>query len=171
MTTPTLPSRPLDAGSPPRPPRPDGSCATDCVPLVKRGHPGALELLGFVPATLEIDGPVLDRTTVPFGGNVRFTASIRNVGAGKARLAIDYVVHHHKANGSQTAKTFKLTTRSLAPGETMGVSREHSFRPITTRRYHPGPQAIALQVNGVASARAVFELEAPGVGPSAICRS
>ncbi|WP_431964222.1 DNA alkylation repair protein [Actinacidiphila sp. bgisy160] len=129
--------------------------------LVKRGHPGALDLLGFAPATLEIDGPVLDRTTVPFDGNVRFTATIRNVGAAKARLAIDYVVHHHRANGSQTAKTFKLTTRTLAPGETMGVSREHSFRPITTRRYHPGPHAVALQVNGVASAPAVFELESP----------
>lgn len=129
--------------------------------LVKRGHPGALELLGFAPATLEIDGPTLDRTGVPFGGNIRFTATIRNIGAEKARLAIDYVVHHNKADGSQSAKTFKLTTRTLAPGETMGVSREHSFRPITTRRYHPGPHAIALQVNGMASERAVFELKTP----------
>ncbi|WP_234021398.1 DNA alkylation repair protein [Streptomyces sp. 142MFCol3.1] len=139
--------------------------------LVKRGHPGALELLGFTPATLEIDGPVLDRTPVPFDGNVRFTATIRNVGAEKARLAIDYVVHHRKANGSQTAKTFKLTTRTLAPGETMGVSREHSSRPITTGCCQPGPRAIALQVNGIASARAVFELETPVAGTSAVSRS
>lgn len=129
--------------------------------LVKRGHPGALELLGFAPATVEIDGPLLDRTSVPFGGSIRFTATIRNTGTEAARLAIDYVVHHHKANGSQSAKTFKLTTRTLSPGETMTVSREHSFRPITTRRYHPGPHAIALQVNGVASDTAKLELEAP----------
>ncbi|WP_367318578.1 hypothetical protein [Streptomyces sp. HUAS ZL42] len=77
----------------------------------------------------------------------------------EARLAIDYVVHHSKANGPQSAKTFKLTTRTLAPGETTEVSREHSFRPITTRRYHPGPHAIALQINGVASTRAEFELQ------------
>lgn len=128
--------------------------------LVKRGHPGALELLGFAPATLEIDGPVLDRTRVPFGGSVRFTAAIRNTGAETVRLAIDYVVHHQRANGSQSARTFKLTTRALAPDETIAVTREHSFRPLTTRRYHPGPHAVALQINGVRSNRAEFELQA-----------
>ncbi|WP_369222377.1 DNA alkylation repair protein [Streptomyces sp. R39] len=129
--------------------------------LVKRGHPGALELLGFTPAALEIDGPVLDRTHVPIGGSVRFTATIRNTGAEDARLAIDYVVHHHRANGSQSARTFKLTTRTLAPDETIAVTREHSFRPLTTRRYHPGPHAIALQINGVPSDRAEFQLLSP----------
>ncbi|MFJ6386958.1 DNA alkylation repair protein [Streptomyces sp. NPDC091972] len=129
--------------------------------LVKRGHPGALDLLGFTPAAVEVDGPHLDRSTVPFGGSVRFTASVRNTGDTQARLAIDYVVHHRKANGGQTGKTFKLTTRTLAPGERIQVAREHSFRPITTRRYHSGTHAISLQVNGVASARADFELVDP----------
>ncbi|MFS8198391.1 DNA alkylation repair protein [Streptomyces sp. CWNU-52B] len=129
--------------------------------LIKRGHPGALELLGFAPAVLEVEGPRLDRDTVPFGGSVRFTASIRNTGEAQARLAIDYVVHHRKANGGQTGKTFKLTTRTLAPNERIEVTREHSFRPITTRRYHPGQHAISLQINGVESPRADFELAAP----------
>lgn len=129
--------------------------------LVKRGDPGALALLGFGPASLEIDGPVLDAARVPFGGTVRFTAAVRNVGDEQARLSIDYVVHHQKANGSQAAKTFKLTTRTLDPGERLEISREHSFRPITTRRYYPGPHAVTLQVNGVATDRAAFELDAP----------
>ena len=130
--------------------------------LIKRGHPGALELLGFAPAAVEVDGPHLDRNTVPVGGSVRFTASIRNTGDAEARLAIDYIVHHRKANGGQTGKTFKLTTRTLAPGEGIEIAREHSFRPITTRRYHPGTHAISLQVNGVESARADFELAVTG---------
>jgi 3-methyladenine DNA glycosylase AlkC len=129
--------------------------------LVKRGNPAALELLGFTAATLEVDGPHLDRTTVPFGGSVRFTASILNTGDGPAKLTIDYVVHHRKANGTQTGKTFKLTTRAVAPGEKIEVVREHSFRPITTRRYHPGPHAISLQINGVESPRADFDLDDP----------
>ncbi|MEU8865691.1 hypothetical protein [Streptomyces umbrinus] len=78
--------------------------------LVKCGRPGALELLGLAPATLETDGPVLDRTHVPFGGSVRFSATIRNACVQNARLAIDWVVHHGGVNGSQSAKTFKLTT-------------------------------------------------------------
>ncbi|MFI2207605.1 DNA alkylation repair protein [Streptomyces sp. NPDC020192] len=130
--------------------------------LVKRGHPAALDLLGFAPAAVEIDGPHLDHTTVPLGGSVHFTASIRNSGDSEARLAIDYIVHHRKANGGQTGKTFKLTTRALAPGEQIQVAREHSFRPITTRRYYPGAHAISLQINGVESARADFVLADTG---------
>ncbi|WP_448808805.1 DNA alkylation repair protein [Agromyces bauzanensis] len=126
--------------------------------LVKRGHPGALELLGFAPAEVEIDGPTLDRAAVDFGGDIRFTATVRNVGAEPARLAIDYTVYHRKANGAQTGKTFKLTTQTLAPGARVELARAHSFRPITTRRYHPGAHALALQVNGVESTRAEFEL-------------
>lgn len=126
--------------------------------LIKRGHRGALELLGFAPAVLDVVGPRLDGDFVPLGGSVRFTASIRNVGASAARLTIDYIVHHRKANGTRTGKTFKLTTRTLAPGEQIEVVREHSFRPITTRRYYPGRHAISLQINGVESDRAEFEL-------------
>jgi hypothetical protein len=48
------------------------------------------------------------------------------------------------------------------PGETMGMSREDSFRLLTTRRYHPGLPAIALQVNSVASERNELELETRG---------
>ncbi|GAB3218534.1 DNA alkylation repair protein [Mycolicibacterium hippocampi] len=126
--------------------------------LVKRGHPDALQLLGFGAVTVEVDGPVVDRATVPFGGSVRFSATIRNDGDRPARLAIDYAVHHRKANGGQTPKVFKLTTRTLGPGERVTVTKEHSLRPITTRRYYPGPHAVDIRVNGVASSRADFEL-------------
>ncbi|MER6536046.1 DNA alkylation repair protein [Streptomyces sp900105755] len=130
--------------------------------LVKRGHPTALDLLGFAPARVEVDGPRLDHTTIPLGGSVHFSASIRNTGDTEARLTIDYIVHHRKANGGQTGKTFKLTTRTLAPGERIQVTREHSFRPITTRRYYPGTHAISLQINGIESARADFVLAGTG---------
>ncbi|WP_327146015.1 DNA alkylation repair protein [Nocardia sp. NBC_01327] len=128
--------------------------------LIKAGHPGALELLGFAHAAVEIDGPLLDRTTVPPGGSIRFTATIRNTGTDPARLSIDYVIHHRKANGGQTGKTFKLATCTLAPGEAHTIDREHSFRPITTRRYYPGAHAIELRINGIASDRVTFDLEA-----------
>lgn len=126
--------------------------------LVKRGHPDALALLGFEPAELEVVGPQLGRSTVAFGGTVRFRARITNINSKPARLAIDYLIHHMKANGQQSAKVFKLTTRTLSPGETVELEREHSFRQITTRRYHPGAHGVELQINGVASGRADFTL-------------
>jgi len=126
--------------------------------LVKRGDPKALALLGFHPVTVTVDGPVLDRTAVPFGGSISFQVTIANDGDRPARLAVDYAVHHRKANGSETAKVFKLTTRTLAPGEHLTLAKVHSLRAITTRRYYPGPHGVDIRVNGIASTRADFEL-------------
>ncbi|ANZ40431.1 DNA alkylation repair protein [Lentzea guizhouensis] len=128
--------------------------------LVKQGHPGALELLGFTSARLEVTGPLLAADTVAIGDTLAFTGSVRNLDDRPARLVIDYVVHHRKANGTLTGKTFKLTTQTLAPGEACELRREHSFRVLTTRRYHAGQHAVELQVNGVRSGRAEFTLVA-----------
>jgi len=127
--------------------------------VVKKGHPGALTLLGFdTDAELTVVGPTLDLDEVAFGETITFSADISNAGPTDAVLAIDYAVHHMKANGSQTAKTFKLATRTLAPGETISISRSHSLRAITTRRYYPGAHGIELQINGASRGRADFAL-------------
>ncbi|WP_436536094.1 hypothetical protein [Actinoplanes sp. HUAS TT8] len=136
--------------------------------LVKRGDPGALGLLGFTSAAVETDGPVLDQRIVAFGGELRFSATVANPGPEPVRLAIDYVVHHRRANGGQTPKTFKLLVRTLAAGETVTVERRHSFRPISTRRYYPGEHAVALQVNGVVTGLVSFELAGPDQSGAAV---
>lgn len=133
--------------------------------LVKQGHPGALELLGFTPARLDVTGPVLASDTVAIGDALAFTAAVHNLETRPAQLAIDYVVHHRKANGSLTGKTFKLTTRTLGAGETLDLAKEHSFRVITTRRYHPGRHVLELQINGVRSGRAEFAVVPHDGGP------
>ncbi|RLP74493.1 DNA alkylation repair protein [Mycetocola tolaasinivorans] len=128
--------------------------------LIKKGDPAALAQLGFAPATAEVSPLVLSADRVPAGGSLGFSAMVTNTGSAAAKLAIDYVVHFQKANGTLAPKTFKLVTRTLEPGESIRVAKEHSFRPITTRRYHPGAHAIALQVNGVSFERAEFALDA-----------
>lgn len=126
--------------------------------LIKKGNPQALAQQGFHAVDVDVRGPVLDAAAVPFGGVIGFSVGIRNVGGEPARLAVDYVMHHQKANGTLTGKTFKLTTVTLAPGERVDLSRSHSFRLITTRRYHAGVHALEVQVNGVLSGRAEFTL-------------
>lgn len=69
--------------------------------LVKRGDPGALGLLGFTPAAVEINWPALEQTTIPYGAGIRFTATIHNPGGEPARPAIDYVIHHRRVNGTE----------------------------------------------------------------------
>jgi 3-methyladenine DNA glycosylase AlkC len=127
--------------------------------LIKKGHPRALALLGFAPvAGVSVDGPRLDATTVAIGDGLRFSGTLSNTGAEPARLAIDYVIHHQKANGTLSPKVFKLTTKTLAPGEELSFVRTHSFKVITTRVYHPGEHTIELQVNGETFGKTTFGL-------------
>lgn len=127
--------------------------------LIKKGHPPALALLGFTaPAGIRLTGPTLGVDVVKVGETMPFSLTVHNEGAVPANLVIDYVVHHRKANGSQTPKVFKLVTRELAAGEQVTIGRNHSFRLITTRVYHPGAHALEIQINGESFGRAEFEL-------------
>ncbi|RKE17435.1 DNA alkylation repair protein [Streptomyces sp. TLI_171] len=128
--------------------------------LVKDGDPAALELVGFHGGRedLRVLGPLLERAEVPVGGALTFTARVTNVSDAPVSLVIDYVVHHRKANGRTSPKVFKLTKRNLEPGASAELTRSHSFRPISTRVYHPGEHALQLQVNGHRFDTAVFEL-------------
>jgi 3-methyladenine DNA glycosylase AlkC len=127
--------------------------------LVKQGHAGALTLLGFeATPSVAVAGPRLARTSLAVGEELAFEVTLENTGPEAVAVAVDYVVHHVKANGSRTPKVFKLTTRVLAPGEVVTLARRHSFRPISTRRYHPGEHAIEVQVNGTTSGLTPFHL-------------
>lgn len=131
--------------------------------LIKKGNPDALALLGFGPP----DGVIARNLTVtpnrvPMGQAVDFAFELHNTApnnTGQAQsLAVDYVIHHVKANGSRSPKVFKLTTRLLEPGARVAITRSHSFKPISTRKYYPGEHVLEIQVNGSTLAQAVFAL-------------
>lgn len=73
---------------------------------------------------------------------------------------IDYVLFFPGARGPERSKVFKISQRTLAPGERLDVEGSHAFREITTRQYYPGGHGIALQVNGVVYGRGDFVLAA-----------
>ncbi|MGP4012766.1 DNA alkylation repair protein [Streptomyces sp. 4N124] len=126
---------------------------------IKKGHPGALALMGFEPAAhVTVTGVELSGTRVRVGEELVFTFELENTGDTPAKLAIDYVIHYQKANGRTAPKVFKLTTKTLGAGERLAISRRHSFRKITTRVFHPGRHALELQINGVAQGQTEFDL-------------
>lgn len=126
--------------------------------LIKKAHPGALALQGFTPASVAVSGPRLDRNSVAIPGELAFDFAIANTGTYDARLAVDYVVHYVKANGTQSAKVFKIAALTLAAGETRTLSKRHAFRQMTTRVHHPGVHALELQINGIRHGHTEFEL-------------
>ncbi|WP_245866506.1 hypothetical protein [Diaminobutyricimonas aerilata] len=127
--------------------------------LVKKADPAALRLLGFVGDSIEVAQPRVASDTVPRDGSVQFTAEVSNRGETDAVVAIDYAIGFQRADGTVRPKIFKLASRRLAPGETVALTKTHSFRPITTRTYYPGPHFVMVQANGVPSPRADFILQ------------
>lgn len=127
--------------------------------LVKQADPGALQLLGFgTPDGLEVTGPRLRRSQLALGDTLDFTATITNRTDVDSRVAIDYVVHFRKANGSTSPKVFKLAKRTIAPEQMVQLSGTHVFRELTTRRHHPGEHALEIQVNGERHGFVTFDL-------------
>ncbi|NUM43255.1 MAG: DNA alkylation repair protein [Anaerolineales bacterium] len=127
--------------------------------LIKQGDPGALALLGHADeVAVAVQNLRVSPVQVPLEGKVTFSFEIVSLANVAQDLIIDYVVYLQRANGKQTPKVFKLSKRTLQPGETIQFTRTHSFRPITTRRYYPGPHAIEPQVNGKTFGRVEFAL-------------
>ncbi|MFJ5112546.1 DNA alkylation repair protein [Streptomyces sp. NPDC088551] len=129
--------------------------------LVKQADTAALDLLGFAPPPedLIVTGPRLLSAKVTQDDALAFGVDLTNAGPQPVRLAVDYVIHYVKANGTTSPRVFKLTTRTLAAGERLALERRHSFRPITTRRHYPGEHALEIQVNGRRSGKATFDVD------------
>jgi hypothetical protein len=71
-----------------------------------------------------------------------------NANAPAQSLEVDYRVHHIKADGSTSPKTFKGKRLTLHPGQAVQWQKLHSFVPVSTRVLRPGLHRIDLQVNG-----------------------
>ena len=129
--------------------------------LVKQGHPGVMKAWGLGSAWRGEAVLTLTPRRVKLGDGITFTLQLRSNSARVQKLAVDYAVHHVKADGSRTPKVFKGWTIELpARGEATLVKR-HSLRPVTTRRYHPGEHGLVVQVNGRPVAESTFALVMP----------
>ncbi len=135
--------------------------------LVKARHPGALAALGHGPAPVLLDGLTILTPVVSFGAALEFAATLRLEGSTPRAIALDYVVHHRKANGSLNPKVFKWRILTLSPGAAPRLDRRHQMRPITTRSYYDGPHRLEIVANGAVLGGADFVLTGTGSTPRA----
>ena len=126
--------------------------------LVKAGNPEALRLLGYGPAMVTLRDMRVAPERLLLGKSLEIEFTLESLADAPQNLVIDYIIHFVKANGTTSPKVFKLTTRTLEPGEFHTIRRRHAIRPITTRRYYPGRNRVEIQVNGRVLAVAEFDL-------------
>ncbi|EAT11572.1 DNA alkylation repair protein [Bermanella marisrubri] len=128
-----------------------------CRTLIKQGHAGTLNMLGYKPLVVA-DGELSILTpVVQYGDKLAFSFCFQSTP--KSPVIIDYLIDFQKANGSLAPKVFKWKNTQLSNTGEFNGERSHAIKPVTTRRYYNGHHELAILVNGQEVARQSFTLE------------
>lgn len=129
--------------------------------LIKKGHTGALALIGASAVPLVKVSPARFSPRSPRrGGRVEFSFDIDSTAKRKSQdLLIDYRVHFVKSNGTTSPKVFKLKRVNLRPGETVSTGGSVSLQALTTRKHYPGEHRVEAVINGQSFALGSFLLK------------
>ena len=131
---------------------------------IREGHTGMLDCWGVGG---EFVGEVVlsvPRRTVRIGEALPLVVTLTAGGKAPQTLEVDLRAHYRKADGQLRPKVFKGRQLTLAPGEQFSWTQAVSFKPVSTRALHPGPQGIDVAVNGRPLGWVEVTLKAPMPG-------
>ncbi len=128
--------------------------------LVKSGHPGALQVLGYgqggewVIRKKQIAPRKLLR-----GESLTFSFEVMNAATRSQRLMLDFRIHYVKAGGKSSIKVFKLKACRLPAGGSLAITKKITVKDMTTRKHYPGSHQLDLLLNGRVEKLGHFELQ------------
>lgn len=117
--------------------------------LIKQGYAPALDVMGFgAKAQVRLGELKLNKKRFTESDVLAFELQITSRSSKAQTLAIDYIIHYQKAGGKLSPKVFKLKVIELNPKEVFTVKKNHSLKPVTTRKHYAGLHKLQIQVNG-----------------------
>lgn len=127
--------------------------------LIKQGNSRALAIIGAGgKPEVEIMDVNVEPAVIALGEKITLSFTVKSTVENSQRLVIDYTIDYVKANGSTSAKVFKLKALTL-PGHTTAVlSRGQHIKELTTRKHYAGKHAVHVMVNGERLASTAFEI-------------
>ncbi|MGJ7518024.1 DNA alkylation repair protein [Pseudomonas baetica] len=127
--------------------------------LIKQGNPRALAIIGAGgKPEVEIIGAQVNPPVIGLGEKITLSFAVKSTIQDSQRLVIDYAIDYVKANGSTSAKVFKLKALTLPGNATEHLSRGQHIKELTTRRHYAGKHAVHIMVNGERLASTAFEI-------------
>ena len=127
--------------------------------LLKSANRDAFELLGYSPhVNVNLLSFNLENKLVHLGDYLKFTFELLSEDIEEKKLMIDYAIYFMKASGKKAEKVFKLSQKTIDSGQKIKISKKHSLKPISTRKYYPGKHKIELIINGRKYAESEFTL-------------
>lgn len=125
--------------------------------LVKQGHAGALQMLGYatdIPVQVDLR---LQTPEARIGTALRFELSLS--AEQDLPVMVDYRIVFHRPSGRPGQKVFKLKAAKLKANTPLSLTGQHKLKGnATTFQLHPGPHRLIVQVNGQDRAEAGFDL-------------
>lgn len=126
--------------------------------LIKQGHSGALNLLGYkTEAMIKVVDFSIQSPDIRIGETLEFAFTLK--AEEDVKLMIDYIVEYPMAKGKRSEKVFKIKKATLKAGGKLEVKKGHPFRVMTTKKLYPGTYKVTLQINGQRLDRGEFSLE------------
>lgn len=125
--------------------------------MIKSGHPGAMDALGFY-AGAQVDVAVtLVETTVQIGHALEFECIVS--APEDTLVLVDYRLSFARPAGKTGQKVFKLKQGKVSKNTPLKLHKRHKLKAdATTFTWHPGPHSVTIQVNGVDRAHHAFDV-------------
>lgn len=117
--------------------------------LLKNGNSRALAHFGYAKMKdLKFSNFEMLSPRVEIGEKLTFSFHLENISSNNVRIRLEYAIYYLKANASLSKKVFKISERDLEPNRKLKFQKDHSFRVISTRVFHPGVHKASVIVNG-----------------------
>ncbi len=130
-----------------------------CRTLLKQGNPEILELFGLGSAeNINIEDFQIVTLVVKVGNSLEFSFKLVNNNHEKNKIRLEYGLYYQKANGALSRKVCKISEKEYAENSITYITRKHSFKVVTTRKFHPGLHQVAVIINGNEFEKHDFEL-------------
>lgn len=128
--------------------------------LLKQGNPEMMELFGFnsTVKSIHIENFQISILKVKVGNSLEFSFNLLNKNNKRTKIRLEYGIYYQKANGTLAKKVHKISEKEYAENSTTQIIRKHSFRVVTTRKFHPGLHQVAVIINGNEFEKYDFEL-------------
>ncbi len=117
--------------------------------LLKQGNAEILNLYGLTDnAEILVSNFKLESNKIKIGNKLTFSFLIKNTSNQTQNIRLEYGVYYLRQNKQLSKKIFKITEKQLHPNQEIEITRNQSFKIISTRKFYEGEQQISIILNG-----------------------
>tara|TARA_R110002110_G_scaffold271566_3_gene487072 strand:- start:99507 stop:100598 length:1092 start_codon:yes stop_codon:yes gene_type:complete len=118
-----------------------------CRTLLKSGNKEALTIFGFTDtAGVNVKNLKTQEKDIKISESLAFSFDV--IVKKVSKLRVEYAIDYMKANGTKSRKIFQIREGHYEKG-IFRLSKQHSFREMSTRKHYAGKHYIAIIVNGL----------------------